>query len=274
MTTAHTASPHAMPACDTTATQHASALWPTPQAQAPRTRIKICGLTREEDVDAAVQAGADAVGFVLYPRSPRAVTVDQAVALAGRLPPFVTPVLLLVNATPELAATAVQAVPHATLQFHGDESPEDCATAAAIAGTPRPYLRAARIPLGPAGRDFDLPAYARRFAGASAILLDAHVDGYGGAGQSFDWSLLHTRIDTNLVLSGGLTPDNVGDGIHRLRPLCRSLAVDISSGVEAVAADGSTLKGIKDPGKIRRFIAAVRHADDIVDPIVPPSFRK
>lgn len=217
-----------------------------------RTRIKICGLTREADVDAAAEAGADAVGFVLYPASPRAVTVQRVAALAARLPPFVTPVLLFVNEAPAQVIGALAAVPGAMAQFHGDETPDQCRDATGH-GTYR-YMRAARIPLGAAGADFDLVKYASDFSHAQAILLDAHVDGFGGGGKAFDWSLLPTAVDAHLVLSGGLTPANVADGIRQLRPRCRSLAVDVSSGVEAS-------KGLKDAGKIRDFIAAVRAAD-------------
>jgi phosphoribosylanthranilate isomerase len=214
-----------------------------------RTRIKICGLTREHDVDAAVRAGADAIGFVLYPQSPRFVSPERASELARRLPPFVTPVLLFVNASPEFIAQGVAAVPHALLQFHGDETPADCAAAG------RPFMRAARIPTGPAGMGFDLLKYASDFALAQAILLDAHVEGYGGGGQSFDWNAFpwsHPLLNASsrLVLSGGLTPANVTDGIRLVRPW----AVDVSSGVEAA-------KGIKDADKIHAFVAAVRAAD-------------
>ena len=215
-----------------------------------RTRIKICGLTREQDVDAVVQAGADAVGFVLYDKSPRHVSAARAGVLARRLPPFVTPVLLVVNASAAALREAVDAVPNAMLQFHGDETPEACK---ALAGE-RPYLRAARIPLGPAGREFNLVKYAQDYSAAQAILLDAHVEGYGGGGLSFEWSLLPPNVGSHLVLSGGLTPANVTDGILQVRPRALSLAVDVSSGVEAS-------KGIKDVAKIRDFVAAVREAD-------------
>ena len=224
-----------------------------------RTRIKICGLTREADVDAAVSAGADAIGFVLYSKSPRWVRAERAAELAKRLPPFVTPVLLFVNATPQDIKTATSLVSGATLQFHGDESPEDCQTATGFAS--RPYLRAARIPLGDGAAQFDLVKYAHDFSSAQAILLDAHVDGYGGGGKVFNWSLLPPSVNAHLVLSGGLTAANVGDGIASIRPRCKSLSVDISSGVEAVDAAGMTLKGIKDPEKIHQFVAAVRAAD-------------
>jgi phosphoribosylanthranilate isomerase len=215
-----------------------------------RTRIKICGLTREQDVDAVVQAGADAVGFVLYDKSPRHVSAARASELARRLPPFMTPVLLVVNASATDIRAALDLVPNALLQFHGDETPEACQV---LAGA-RPYLRAARIPVGPAGRDFNLVKYAQDYSAAQAILLDAHVEGYGGGGLSFEWSLLPPNVGSHLVLSGGLTPANVADGIRQLRPRCKSLAVDVSSGVEAA-------KGLKDAAKIQQFVAAVRAAD-------------
>lgn len=229
-----------------------------------RTRIKICGLTRACDVDAAVAAGADAVGFVLYAPSPRAVNLQQAVQLAQRLPPFVTPVLLFVNAAITEVNAALNAIPHALLQFHGDETPQSCATATQN-GRHR-FVRAARIPLGDDAKGFDLVKYADQYSQAQAILLDAHVDGYGGAGKAFNWSLLPTSVNAHLVLSGGLTPANVTDGIRQVRPRCLSLAVDVSSGVEATSPDGRPLKGIKDAEKIQRFVAAVRAADAQIAP--------
>jgi phosphoribosylanthranilate isomerase len=224
-----------------------------------RTRIKICGITREQDLQAAVTAGADAVGFVLYAKSPRFVSPARAAALARLLPPFVTPVLLFVNASPADILAAARLIPGATLQFHGDESPADCAATALAANCP--YLRAARIPLGDGAAQFDLVKYAHDYANARAILLDAHVDGYGGGGKVFNWSLLPPNVNAQLVLSGGLDSANVGDGIATLRPRCISLAVDISSGVEATDAQGQPVKGIKDPEKINQFVAAVRAAD-------------
>jgi phosphoribosylanthranilate isomerase len=210
-------------------------------------------------VDAAVGAGADAIGFVLYPKSPRAVTPARAAALARRLPPFVTPVLLFVNAPATEVIAACASVAGAMAQFHGDESPEDC-WAASDRGR-IPFLRAARIPLGEGAARFDLVKYAHDHSHARAILLDAHVEGYGGGGKAFNWSLLPPSVDSHLVLSGGLTPANVTDGILQVRPRCRALAVDVSSGVEADSPDGAPLKGVKDAGKIQRFIAAVRAAD-------------
>jgi phosphoribosylanthranilate isomerase len=218
-----------------------------------RTRIKICGLTREEDVDAAVAAGADAVGFVMYEPSPRYVTVERAAELAARLPPFVTPVLLFVNESATKIIAACTRIPTALLQFHGDETPETCLQAG------RPFMRAARIPLGEqATADdarFDLVKYAEDFKAAQAILLDAHVEGYGGGGKTFNWSLLPPSVNAHLVLSGGLTPANVTDGILQVRPRCIALAVDVSSGVEIS-------KGIKSADKINQFVAAVRAADE------------
>jgi phosphoribosylanthranilate isomerase len=205
-----------------------------------RTRIKICGLTREADVDAAVEAGADALGFVLYPASSRHVTLDRAATLIARLPPFVTPVLLLVNASPLELRQAVERVPQALLQFHGDESPADCQAAG------RPYIRAARMSPG-----FDLLDFATLYAGAQALLLDTHVDGYGGSGKVFDWSLIPPNVVLPVVLSGGLNPANVTDGVLSVRPC----AVDVSSGVEVS-------KGVKSAELMRRFCWAVRSADE------------
>ena len=224
-----------------------------------RTRIKICGLTREQDVDAAVAAGADAIGFVLYAKSPRVVTAARAAELARRLPPFITPVLLFVNAPATEIIAACAMIAGATVQFHGDETPQDCA--AATLGNHRPWLRAARIPLGDGAPAFDLVKYAQDYSHAQAILLDAHVDGFGGGGKAFNWSLLPPSVNAHLVLSGGLTPANVGDGIAQVRPRGKTLAVDVSSGVEACDAAGVPLKGIKDPEKINQFVAAVRAAD-------------
>jgi len=217
-----------------------------------RTRIKMCGFTREADVDAAVQAGADAIGFVLYPPSPRHVSIARAAELARLLPAFVTPVLLFVNDTPERIRQACAAVPGALLQFHGDESAEFCEAMSLATG--RPHLKAARIPLTEAAR-FDLVKFAEIHPKAQAILLDAHVDGFGGGGKTFNWSLLPPSVNAHLVLSGGLTPANVADGIRTLRPRARSLAVDVSSGIEAG-------KGLKDAALIQQFVLAVRAADN------------
>jgi phosphoribosylanthranilate isomerase len=204
-----------------------------------RTRIKICGLTREADVEAAVHAGADAIGFVLYDKSPRYVSAARAAQLVRLLPPFVTPVVLLVNADAVLLDQALQAVPHALLQFHGDETVAQCEAAR------RPYIRAARMAPG-----FNLLDFALSFSSAQAMLVDAHVEGYGGGGQVFDWSLLPRDLSRPMVLSGGLHAGNVRDGVLKVRPW----AVDVSSGVEAS-------KGIKDAALMRQFCQAVREAD-------------
>ena len=206
---------------------------------AERTRIKICGLTREADVDAAVAAGADAVGFIQYAKSPRYVPIERAAELAKRLPPFVTPVLLYVNEEPARVLDAFRHIPNAWAQFHGDESAEQCDA------FQRPYLRAARMAPG-----LDLLDFARRYRGAQALLLDAHVEGFGGAGKAFDWSLVPAGVAHRLVLSGGLHAANVVAGIQQLRPW----AVDVSSGVESS-------RGVKDAAAIRRFCDAVREAD-------------
>ena len=205
-----------------------------------RTRIKICGLTRDQDIDAAVMAGADAVGLVRFEKSPRHVTQARANELARRLPPFVTPVLLFVNATPTELDAARQAMPQALWQFHGDETPAQCDAAG------HPYLRAARMASG-----FDLLDFAASYPCAKALLLDAFIDAYGGGGKVFDWSQIPANVPLPVVLSGGLNPANVIEGVTRVRPW----AVDVSSGVESA-------KGIKDAALMRQFCDAVRRADE------------
>jgi len=206
------------------------------------TRIKICGLTREEDVDAAVASGADAIGFVFYPPSPRYVQPQRAAELAKRIPPFVDVVGLFVNEAPETVRAVCRQVPINLLQFHGDEDTAYCQQFA------HPYLRAARVRPG-----VDLVEFARSFPDARGLLLDAFVEGYGGGGHVFDWTLIPAGLPGFLVLSGGLTADNVGDAVRRVRPV----AVDVSSGVEVG-------KGIKDHSKIAAFVAAVRKADESI----------
>jgi phosphoribosylanthranilate isomerase len=167
----------------------------------------------------------------------------------------VTPVLLFVNenTTNIIAAQAINT--SAIIQFHGDETPDECGA------VQRRFIRAARIPLGLDAAQFDLVKYAQDYSQAQAILLDAHVEGYGGGGKTFNWSLLPTNVNAHLVLSGGLNAANVTDGILQVRPRCKTLAVDVSSGVEATDSQGNTLKGIKDANKIHQFIQAVRAAD-------------
>lgn len=203
-----------------------------------RTRIKICGLTRESDVLAAVNAGADAIGFVFYPPSPRYVSPARAAELARLLPPFVTAVGLFVNPSREDVAEVRGRVPLQLLQFHGDESEPDCL------GHGLPYIKAARMRPG-----LDLLKYAASFAGAQGLLLDAFVEGYGGGGETFDWSLIPSVLPLPLILSGGLHAGNVAEAVRRVRPW----AVDVSSGVEAA-------KGIKDAARITEFVAGVRNA--------------
>jgi phosphoribosylanthranilate isomerase len=236
---------------------------PASDSQAPRrTRIKICGLTREQDVDAAVQAGADAVGFVLYDKSPRYVSPERAAQLAARLPAFVTPVLLFVNENAIKIIAACARIHWVLVQFHGDETPQDCLQ------IDRPFMRAARVPMNLSADSphaFDLVKFSQDYVAAQAILVDAHTDGYGGGGHTFNWNAInwsHPQLNASarLVLSGGLTPANVTDGIVQVRPW----AVDVSSGVEAVNAQGVTQKGIKDPAKITQFVAAVRRADELL----------
>ncbi|MEY4694902.1 MAG: hypothetical protein RLZZ95_1351 [Pseudomonadota bacterium] len=213
--------------------------------------IKICGITRAQDLQAAVDAGANAVGFVLYPPSPRFVTPERAAELAALLPAFVTPVLLFVNATAAEVEQAAGLVPGAWLQFHGDETPAFCQEVAQQLG--RRWIRVARIPreTPPGEPPFDLVNYAQSYSQAHALLLDTLVDAYGGSGSTFNWSQLPTNVNAHLVLSGGLTPANVADGMRAVHARGRSLAVDVSSGVESA-------KGIKDADKIRAFVAAVR----------------
>ena len=222
---------------------------------AHNTFIKICGLTREADVLDCVNAGVQAIGFVMYAKSARFVSPERAGTLAKLLPPGITPVLLFVNASLAEVQTACQAVPNALLQFHGDESPAECERLAQA--VQRPYWRAARIPTDNTA-SFDLVKFAQDYSNAQAILLDAHVDGYGGGGKTFNWSQLPPNVNAHLVLSGGLTPANVTDGIRQLRPKALSLAVDVSSGVEI---EGQ--KGLKDARKIQEFVAAVKAADAI-----------
>jgi phosphoribosylanthranilate isomerase len=208
-----------------------------------KTRIKICGLTREQDVLAAVAAGADAIGFVFYPPSPRFVTPARAAELVRLLPPFVSAVGLFVNASAAEVERTLATVPLHVLQFHGDEEENYCRRFA------RPYLKAARVQAGVTTKE-DLLQYAASFPTAQAILLDAFVEGYGGGGKTFDWNLVPEGLSLPLILSGGLDADNVGEAVRRVRPA----AVDVSSGVEAE-------KGIKDTAKIDAFVAAVVAAE-------------
>ncbi|MDD5298496.1 MAG: phosphoribosylanthranilate isomerase [Rhodocyclaceae bacterium] len=204
-----------------------------------RTRIKICGITRVEDAIAAVRLGADALGLVFYPGSPRHVSIAQAQAIARVMPPFVTLVGLFVNEAPETVRQVCREVPIQLLQFHGDEAEAACV------GHGLPYIKAARVRQG-----LDLVEYAAAYPKAQGLVLDAWVEGYGGGGKTFDWALIPEHLPLPLILSGGLDGGNVADGVRRFKPW----AVDCSSGVEAA-------KGIKDENKIAAFVAGVRAGD-------------
>ncbi|WP_313089472.1 phosphoribosylanthranilate isomerase [Pseudomonas sp.] len=205
----------------------------------PIVRSKICGITRIEDALAAAEAGADAIGLVFYPASPRAVGVQQARAIIAALPPFVTTVGLFVNASRCEINETLDAVPLDVLQFHGDESPESCD------GFHRPWYKALRVRSAE-----DVRREAARYSGANAILLDAYVAGVpGGTGEVFDWSLIPSDLALPLILAGGLTPANVQQAIAQVRPY----AVDVSGGVESS-------KGIKDAAKVCEFVRLTRGA--------------
>ena len=200
-------------------------------------RIKICGITRVEDALAAAQAGADAIGMVFHAASPRAVSVEQARAIAQAMPPFVTVVGLFVDAPEADIRAVLDQVPLDLLQFHGDEPDSFCQRFA------RPYLKAVRVRPGD-----DLNALAANWPGASGILLDSYKPGVpGGTGETFDWSMIPSQRSWTLVLAGGLQANNVRLAIDMTAPW----AVDVSGGVE-------TAKGIKDVDKINAFIHEVK----------------
>ena len=205
-----------------------------------RTRVKICGITREQDALAAVEFGADALGFVFYEPSPRHISIPRAAEIAQALPPFVSTVALFVNADPDTIAEVVDAVGVDLLQFHGQECPEYCARHR------RPWIRAVRVQ-----PETDLLAVRTEFANGRGLLLDAYRPGVpGGTGETFDWDRIPPQMAPGIVLAGGLNPDNVGDAVRSVRPY----AVDVSGGVEAA-------KGIKDSAKIKAFIEEVRSAE-------------
>lgn len=204
-----------------------------------RTRVKICGITRPADGVAAAQAGADAIGFVFYPKSPRYLSAERAIEIRDALPPFVQTVALFVDADAAQVSQVLGRVKPSLLQFHGDETPEFCRQFGL------PYVKAARVRQG-----LDLLEYLRPFASAAAWLLDSFVEAYGGVGERFDWSLVPRKLERPLILSGGLERGNVAEAVRKLRPW----GVDVSSGVESA-------KGIKDAAKIAAFIAEVRNAD-------------
>lgn len=210
-------------------------------------RVKICGITRLQDLHAACAAGADALGFVFYEKSPRNLSIEAAAELVRALPPFVQSVGLFVDADAAFIRRVLDAVPLDLLQFHGDETPADCVRHG------RPYIKAIRVTPGT-----DLLKYAADFETARGLLLDAYVAGVpGGTGESFDWKLIPSALPKPIVLSGGLTPANVAAAVQQVRPW----AVDVSSGVEAtVLRDGAAVaaKGIKDAQRIAQFIAKAK----------------
>ncbi|HEV7801945.1 MAG TPA: phosphoribosylanthranilate isomerase [Burkholderiales bacterium] len=208
------------------------------------TAVKICGVTRVEDGLSAAHHGAHAIGLVFYKPSPRYVEPDAAAAIVRALPPFVTPVGLFVDASAQEVSSISKRVGVQLIQFHGSETPAFCEQ------FDLPYLKAVRVRAG-----VDLLQYARDFQGARALLLDAFHEGlYGGTGATFDWALIPRSLPLPIVLSGGLSPDNVNDAVRRVKPW----AVDVSSGVEAS-------KGIKDAAKIAAFISGVREVDRSAD---------
>jgi phosphoribosylanthranilate isomerase len=208
-------------------------------ATAVRTRVKICGITRTEDARAAAHAGADAIGLVFYPPSPRFLSVERAREIRDALPPFVQTVALFVNADAAQVAQVIGRVHPAMLQFHGDETPDFCAQFGL------PFVKACRVKKGVSALE-----YLRPFSRAAAWLFDSHVPEYGGVGEGFDLSLMPVVKERPVILSGGLSATNVGAAIRRVRPW----GVDVSSGVESA-------KGIKDAAKIAAFMAEVGNAD-------------
>ncbi len=204
------------------------------------TAVKICGITRSEDAVLAACSGAHAIGLVFYRPSPRYVTPDRAAEIIRALPPFVTAVGLFVDATAEEVRASVARAPVGLLQFHGAETAGFCGQFGL------PYMKAVRVRAG-----VNLIQYASEYRDAKALLLDAYVDGmHGGSGVTFDWSLIPGSLPLPVVLSGGLTAENVTEAIRRVRPW----AVDVSSGVEKA-------KGIKDAAKIAAFMSGVRNAN-------------
>ncbi|RKP57499.1 phosphoribosylanthranilate isomerase [Pararobbsia silviterrae] len=213
-----------------------------------RTRIKLCGLSRVEDVEHAVALGADAIGMVFYPPSPRAISVSQAIQLARLVPPFVTIVGLFVNPDEAFVREVANALPLGALQLHGDETPEQCKRLSSAARLP--WLKAIRVKAD--STRADLVESSVNYAAAQGLLLDAHVEGYGGGGKVFDWSIIPEELAHRAVLSGGLNAQNVREAIARVRPF----AVDVSSGIEVEG-----VRGVKDHARMTAFVHAVRAQD-------------
>jgi phosphoribosylanthranilate isomerase len=201
-----------------------------------RVRVKICGITRLEDALSVVDNGADAIGLVFYPPSPRNVTIDQAAEIANHIPAFVSVVGLFVNAQPNFVRSVIVAVKLDLLQFHGDETPEECASYGL------PFIKAIRVKT-----DTNLVQCAKDFYASKALLLDTFTDGaVGGTGHVFDWRLIPPVLSKPVILAGGLNQKNVAQAIEQVKPY----AVDISGGVEIS-------KGIKDAAKIAAFMQQV-----------------
>lgn len=219
-----------------------------------KTRTKICGITRLDDLRAVVDAGADALGFVFYPPSPRYLTPEAAALLIAAMPPFVTSVGLFVNTNIEELQAVIKLAPIQLLQFHGDESAQECHRLASAVN--RPFIRAFRV--RPDTSAADLLECETEYQAASplfqGLLLDTFVDSFGGSGKVFDWSLIPKELAPRVVLSGGLSVQNATDAVVGVRPF----AVDISSGVELS-------KGVKDAAKVQAFVQAVRLADSMPD---------
>lgn len=210
-----------------------------------RTRVKICGITRPEDGLAAARLGADAIGLVFWPPSPRAVDGARARQIISALPPFVTVVGLFVDAAPQVIEAVLREAPLDALQFHGSEQPADCERYG------RPYIKAVRV-----RAPQDVLAAAARYTHAGGLLLDTyHPDQPGGTGHRFDWGMIPGELPMSVILAGGLDVDNVTTAMRQVRPY----AVDVSSGVEAE-------KGIKSAAKIAAFINKVREGDEQHNP--------
>jgi phosphoribosylanthranilate isomerase len=206
-----------------------------------RVRVKICGITRPQDALAAANAGTDAIGLIFYEKSPRYVTIDSARLIVKTIPPFVTIVGLFVDAMKDEINTVLDNIPLDILQFHGDESDEQCQQYS------RPYIKAVRM-----REQIKLDDVADQYSGASALLLDTYVkDARGGTGIVFDWLMIPPERNKPIILAGGLTPENVREAITQVKPY----GVDVSGGVE-------TGKGIKDAGKIAAFMKEVTDAQN------------
>jgi len=204
-----------------------------------RTRVKICGVTRVEDALEVVNSGADAIGLVFYAPSPRNVSIEQAATIAAAIPAFVSVVGLFVNAEAEFVHDVIARVKLDLLQFHGDETPENCAQYRL------PFIKAIRVK-----SDTNLIQYAQDFSASKALLLDTYTEGVaGGTGHVFDWDLIPKQLAKQVILAGGLSPQNVGQAIAQVRPY----AVDVSGGVEIS-------KGIKDAEKIAAFMQQVNQS--------------